>query len=179
MGEIKSTMDLVMARTRHMKMTDAEKQARRLSEFSGKVRGVIQKYQDGIMALDETLGKIGELARDLGTDSYETVVSAVLGRMDPEGDNEILVELLLRLDSEKGRTAEALLSEHAEAMKRLAEAGTARILERLETDYGIAGSAVIPNPKADSRWRDAAGRRIEALRERLSALMPARTDQSI
>ena len=53
MAEIKSTLDIIMERTKNLTMTDEEKASFRRKEAEGKVKGWIQKYQDGAIGLDK------------------------------------------------------------------------------------------------------------------------------
>jgi hypothetical protein len=52
MAEIKSTLDIIMERTKNLTMTDKEKASFRRKEAEGKVKGWVQKYQDGVIELD-------------------------------------------------------------------------------------------------------------------------------
>ena len=47
MGEIKSTLDLVMERTKNLSLSDEEKQAQKQKEVESRIRGLLQKYLDG------------------------------------------------------------------------------------------------------------------------------------
>jgi len=46
MAEIKSTLDLVMEKTRHLTLSDEEKQEQKEKEFNKKLKGPAQKIQD-------------------------------------------------------------------------------------------------------------------------------------
>lgn len=46
MGEIKSTLDLVMDKTRHLTLSDEEKQEQKEKEFKKNLKGPAQKFQD-------------------------------------------------------------------------------------------------------------------------------------
>ncbi len=46
MGEIKSTLDLVMARTKHLTLTDEEKKTQQSVNVKQRLQGLIQKFQD-------------------------------------------------------------------------------------------------------------------------------------
>ena len=46
MAEIKSTLDLVMEKTRHLTLSDEEKQEQKENEFKIKLKGPAQKFQD-------------------------------------------------------------------------------------------------------------------------------------
>lgn len=48
MGEIKSTLDIVMEKTKHLSMTHEEKLANEKEEVQAAVRGLAQKYNESI-----------------------------------------------------------------------------------------------------------------------------------
>ena len=49
MGEIRSTLDIIMEKAERVKVTDEDKEAFMKKEAEGKVRGLLQKYLDGII----------------------------------------------------------------------------------------------------------------------------------
>ena len=51
MAEIKSTLDLVLERTKNLTLTEEEKKSLQRKELEGKIRGWGQKYLDGLMRL--------------------------------------------------------------------------------------------------------------------------------
>jgi len=46
MAEVKSTLELVMERTRHLTLTEDEKREQAVAEFKGSLGGLLQKVQD-------------------------------------------------------------------------------------------------------------------------------------
>ena len=47
MAEVKSTMDLIMEKTKHLTMSEEEKEGFRRKELSGKIRGLVHKSMEG------------------------------------------------------------------------------------------------------------------------------------
>ena len=84
MAEIKSTLELIMEKTKNLTFTDEEKKASRKKEVQGKVRGFITKFMDGVMNLD-TLGQgIASFEKEDQGIAKEIVVNECLSRIDPE-----------------------------------------------------------------------------------------------
>ena len=52
MGEIKSTLDLVMEKTRHLSLSSAEKQKQKSIEIENRIKDLLQKYEDQIVSTD-------------------------------------------------------------------------------------------------------------------------------
>ena len=53
MGKIRSTLDIVMDRTKNLSMTSEERENLKRKELSDTVRAWVQRYLDGKMNLDE------------------------------------------------------------------------------------------------------------------------------
>ena len=62
MGEIRSTLDIIMEKTKGLSMSEEEKKAFKKQETAGKIRGLIQKYLDGTVAMDKLKVEIAALA---------------------------------------------------------------------------------------------------------------------
>ena len=52
MGEIKSTLDLVMEKTRHLTLSREEKEEQKRVEVNKRLKGLVQKYQDNLLKKD-------------------------------------------------------------------------------------------------------------------------------
>jgi len=50
MGEIKSTLDLVLEKTKHLSQSSAEKQAQVRKDIEMRINGLLKKYQDGVVS---------------------------------------------------------------------------------------------------------------------------------
>jgi hypothetical protein len=53
MGEIKSTLDLVMEKTKDLTLSSEEKKAQKQKEIENRIKGLLQKYQDGFLSKSE------------------------------------------------------------------------------------------------------------------------------
>ena len=52
MAEIKSTLDLVMEKTRNLSLSSEERAEQKSKEIRSQIRGLIQKFQDQIISSD-------------------------------------------------------------------------------------------------------------------------------
>ncbi len=148
MAEIKSTLDLVMERTKHLKMSQDEKRALDVEETLKKIPGLIQKYVEGAMKdrafrkeiencckVDSDVVKkevVKELARSLTFKNQEKDLRVIdaLRIIDP--DNSVsLVDL------------ENCIRNFYDSQKNLMEDKTSKFLNELER-IGIKGSAILP-----------------------------------
>jgi hypothetical protein len=76
MAEIKSTLDIIMERTRGLRMTGDEKRAFRGQETAGKIKGLVQKCLDGAIDLVRFQGQVTVLRKEVRD---EVMVGRLLG----------------------------------------------------------------------------------------------------
>ncbi len=172
MAEIKSTLDLIMEKTKHLTLTEEEKKALHSQEVRGKVRGWVQKCLDGTLdraRLQAEMEREGAGEPELRSE----LLRELSGRIDPEGENEILFQLLEEvLHRDTAPLREILERFQAELAERIG-VKTAGIKSELEEQREISGSAVIPNLDRDPRWKEEREQLINScLREIRSTLSP-------
>jgi hypothetical protein len=153
MAEIKSTLDLVMERTRHLTLTEEEKREYALAQFKGSLNGLLQKYLDGVLNLERTDKEIRRLQEESGFKDRSLLVDEVSRRLDLDGDYRPLLDLLTELcNVDTGKIA-SLFTLYRDTIASEAEARADRAKERLER-RDIAGTAVVPNLGADPQWTE-------------------------
>ncbi|MBI5585028.1 MAG: hypothetical protein HY892_14545 [Deltaproteobacteria bacterium] len=167
MGEIKSTLDLIMEKTRGLALSEEEKKKLKGQEWLGKARGWAQRYLDGMIGpqdLKTGIAALGE-PEEAGNLLKQELVEAI----NPEGDNEKrweALEILWGLSrAPYVRIIEQFRSGLAEAERRRAEA-----LAGLLSEKGISGTAVVPNLQGDPEWLAHYGPAVQDCREALMAL---------
>jgi hypothetical protein len=161
MGEIKSTLDLVMARTRHLSLSEEDRARQKRADFEKRLQGLLQRYEDGDLSAAAFLEKFAGLQSELKIEEGKLLPRAVLNRIDPEKNNEGRLALLERVLPFACDPLRAALAEYREKKAALQSKAEQRLLERLARSHGITGSAVVPNPGKDSDFRN----RIDALKE--------------
>jgi len=167
MAEIKSTLELVMERTRHLHMTEEDKRKQAAEAYREAVGRLARKYLDGQIDLDRFQSELNRLETHGSSDRADA--AAEIGRrIDPAADNTLLLDLLkhgLGFDTSR---IEAILPQFRETVH--SEEG--RVVERIRADLlkrGISGSAVIPNLEADKNWAKRRGEMFDSVRQELSA----------
>ncbi len=156
MAEIKSTLDLVMEKTKHLKMSQAEKRALDVKETLKKVPGLVQKYVDGAM-------KDREFQKEV-SGYYETDRDAVLKELNKQlarsfsfedRDKDLrIIEAMRKLNPDRDEIVDELqncIEKFHKVREELIEAKTSHFLKELE-ERGIRGSAIVP--KAILRQED-------------------------
>jgi hypothetical protein len=167
MAEIKSTLELVMERTRHLTLTDEEKREHALAEFKKSVSGLVQKCQGGTL----TAGRFREDLHLLQANSQVTdrgiVFDEISRRLDLDGDHTWALNLLAEVFGIHPQGITAVSDEYRKAVDRATQGRIDDIRKELGEKEGIYGTAVVPNLAADREWAVAQRR----LRERFDPIL--------
>ena len=164
MGEIKSTLDLVMEKTRNLSMSPEEKKEALRQEWLKKSRGLIQKWLDEQISLEKLKEDLFNPEPPLNWE--RDIKKELIQGLDPEGDNEKRLELLSTLLSLSPKPLVKILETFN---LKLFQEKTER-MERIKKQWrseGISGSAVIPNLERDPAWRDFVRLEKETVKEKL------------
>jgi hypothetical protein len=155
-AEIKSTLELVLERTRNMTLSPEEKL--RLEDEKGlrQARGLFQKYADGIWALQQLEQHLLEEAapnhdavkRHISLLMIQSVSTSVAGTYDAEDMREWLGQ---KAAGDINQLS-AVLARYQEETSKLHRETEIRLKGELE-QRGIKGSAVKPKVTADKHWQ--------------------------
>lgn len=151
MTEIKSTLDLVLERTKNLTMTEAEKVSLQRKQLEGKIRGWVQKYLDGHMDLKAVKAEMVAIPQNCQEAGRDILKNILLEQIDAQGDNGAVLDLLEGI-LEKSR---APYFAAVEKFQKTLATGRSRFLETLAAglaERGISGSAVKPNLDRDEAW---------------------------
>jgi hypothetical protein len=152
MGEIKSTMDIIMEKTKGLTMSEEEKAEYWQKELSGKVRGLIQKFLEGGLKLDKFKVEVTALSKN----QKDVVKGIILETSIPHIQLGVNNEPVLRILKETVGVDVGPIKEMEVAFRDRIEEDRAdrekSLGEKLE-EKGVSGSAVIPNLKADPDWQ--------------------------
>jgi hypothetical protein len=144
MGEIRSTLDLVLEKTRHLTLSTDEKRAQRQARASALIKGLLQKHADGAMRLEAMLAAYRQVRLQQRLEHDELFISEVLDQIDLFSDNGWRLKVLSAVcGREKVRRLEVSI---AAARKELDRAGSEADREaraELQRSHRISGSAVV------------------------------------
>ncbi len=165
MAEIKSTLELVMERTRNLSMSEADKLEQAAKEFKEAVNRLCLKYLEGQIGLDRFEQEFSRL--DGGPCAKADAAAEIARRIDPTVDNGPLLRLIEDgLDGDISGFETILGDFHRKAQAEDARAVrqvSAGLLER-----GILGTAVVPNLETDRDRTRKLGEMVEAFQEELA-----------
>lgn len=153
MAEIKSTIDLIMERTKNLSASPEEREAWHRQEREKHIRSLVQRLLDYSLTLDDVKDELekekksGRAAEVLGF-----LKNALAAHVDPDSDNERLFRIVRELVG----TPDKRLQDTLQSCQAESHAKKSALMERQEGELasaGIAGSAVLPNPESDPRWK--------------------------
>ena len=148
MAEIKSTLDLVMEKTRHLSLSPEEKEENERRAFSLRLQGVLQKIEDGLLDMTAATEEIDGLLEKEGRNRGHIVCRQLAERMAVEKHNGPWIELLTRFCRADGDELRKAALENARKLASAEEKRKRQLLDELAL-HGIRGSAIEPNLDAD------------------------------
>lgn len=151
MAEIKSTLDLIMERTKNLTMTEEERQTHRRKELQDKMRGWVRRYQEGLIDMEAFEENVRSSQADERL-AVEILREEILKHIDPDQNNEKLLQLLSNIVGEDTEPITRCLDAYTRKVERQGGEHVAALRRRLE-EKGIRGSAVIPNLEKDPGWQ--------------------------
>ncbi len=175
MSEIKSTLDLVMERTRHLSLSEEEKKRQQTEQFEKRLQGLLQQYADGALNIEALENRTTALQTEMNIDDRQVVIAGVIQRIDPDGDNAPWLTLLGRKAPALGDQMQGILDAHRLKQADMLGGEKQAQLEGLARDHGISGSAVVPNPEKDPACRQRLADLSKATRARLAGLQEQST----
>jgi len=150
MSEIKSTIDLVMERTRDLTMTEEERRAALTNEWTGKARGWIQKYLDE--RIDERTLKGNLSAAEKEVPHFkELMKKELLDFLKLDADNDRILSLFEDLLGVSKDPIEGLMKDFLGEIEKERENREEAVQQEL-AGRGVSGSAVVANAARDKSW---------------------------
>ena len=157
MGEIKSTLDLVMEKTKNLSLSSEEKQAQKNREIESRIRGLLQKFKDRALKIDNFKAEYQKLQKDYDLSKNAHLIKEICGQIQLSEDNQALFELLAEFKVSDVEGLTSVLQEFQAVLETAAAQRRQILKDQLAKTHFISGSAVVPNLDADDRWRKEAG----------------------
>ena len=164
MGEIKSTLDLIMEKTKGLTMTEEEKEAFQQKEVLGQVKGFLLKLLEGQIKLDRLKKEMSSFEGKRSEMAKEAIIKECLDRMDPELDNGRLFEVLEHVAGVDPGPIHETLQKFRQDLERQIVDYEIRFRQNLE-ERDISGTAVMPNINADPAWLQHRSEMIEIFKK--------------
>lgn len=152
MGEIKSTLDLVMEKTRNLTLSNEEKAEQKYDEIYKQVKGFLLKYQDKIINKDQLRKAIEALRKNHGSMADDILLRELLDMLKLNLDNDSHLDLLHEFCGSDIHELKSIFKEYKELMLVSGQKRIRLLKEDLTSKASISGSAVLPNLEADNVW---------------------------
>lgn len=169
MGEIKSTLDIIMEKAQNLTVTDEDKKQFKEKEIRSRIRGLFQKYLDGIIRLHQLQSEMATFSPDQVEQARVSLKELSLEGLTTNGDNNPVFDILnqvLGIDiSPITELIQSIENEQRAAKDKMTAEQAAQLRQK-----GITGTAVIPNIKANKTWRDYLTEAEKQFQKKLSAL---------
>lgn len=167
MAEIKSTLELVLERTRNMVFSRDEKREREIADFGKTVSGLVQKVLDGVVRIENFSRELERLGQGVETDHRRVAIDEVSKRLRLDQDNGALFGILGGACHADPAGAIEAIRAYREAREQAGAEISSRILKRFAESHGISGSAVEPNLDKDAEWAQTIG----SIQDRYQAML--------
>jgi len=157
MGEIKSTLDLVMEKTRNLSLSAEERKEQKDQEISSRIRGLLQKFSDRALNADHLRSEYQKLQKDYGLPGNASLIKEICGQIKLGADNHAWFELLAQLKVDHIEGVTSVLHEFDQVSDAAARQRSKILRDQLAEAHFISGSAVVPNLEVDDTWHKKAG----------------------
>ncbi len=168
MGEIKSTLDLVLEKTKNLTLSSEEKESQKQKDIENRIKGLVQKYQDGILSINQMISDYVLLKKDYSISHNNSLIVEITQRIEPDQDNQSLLELLQECCTIDTAAIESLIENFRKQYITASQNRIERLKEDLAQRLNISGSAVLPNLNVDEQWRQRIGELRAGYEEQLN-----------
>ncbi len=171
MAEIKSTLDLVMEKTRHLSLSREEKEENRRRELDGRLKGLFQQLEDGLLDVEALTGKLDGMLEEGGDTDRALVCRRLVERVRPEKENGPWIRLLTQYCRADADRLEQAVQDVRREMEAAVVGRRRQMIDELAS-LGISGSAVRPNLDDDAVLADKRRQLSDRLAETLVQMVP-------
>ena len=152
MGEIKSTLDLVMEKTKHLTLSQEEREKQKYIEVNKRLKGLLQKYQDNLLRKEQLGQELEGLRKTFDLNVNVMLSRIILDSIKFGNNNKSLFELLSEICGLDVSGLEDLFREFQKTIDIASKKRTDEIMATLTKKHFISGSAVVPNLETDREW---------------------------
>ena len=153
MGEIKSTLELVLEKTKHLTLSEQEKEEQKHSELKMKIAGLLQKYLDKMVKKQQLDKELADLQKTYELSDYTFLNNEIIDKLGLDTDNGPLLGLIKEFSGLNVTEFELIVQKYQDAVQSATRKRIAKAKQLLTEEHGISGSAIVPNLDADGAWK--------------------------
>jgi hypothetical protein len=180
MGEVKSTLELVMERTKKFSISEKEKEEIKQKEMIQKATSLFHRYLEGYVSLNEILKEIERMGERGATMVKAFLLSQWINALSLEADEERILKGIESLKQQNideiKQKLHQLLSQYQGEKEKARKKVKIQLAEVLGRE-GIYGSAVEPKLEGSALWKRENEKmdhfyriKLEEIKERLRSL---------
>jgi hypothetical protein len=151
MGEIKSTLDIIMERTKNLTMNEEEKEGLRRTELAERVKGWVQRYSDNRITEKTLKSELKEEGKDNYPMLQELLKVELVESLKLDDDNVKIFGLMKNLLNIKDAPYVKIIKDF-QMIAAIEKSKRLEAIKKVLTKKGVRGSAVIPNLDHDTEW---------------------------
>lgn len=150
MGELKSTLDIIMEKSSHLNLSEEEKREHEFTEMQQRLKGLIQKILDRTLKMEQLKQKLHVLEKTHGVCTKEIFLEEIIDQLTIDQDDRLLLRLLQEFfEADK---IVSIYNQYHDKISLFFQESISKMKERLKQKHHISGSAVKPNLNADAVW---------------------------
>jgi hypothetical protein len=156
MGEIKSTLELAMERTKKFAISEKEKEEMKQKEILQKATSLFHRYREGHLPLNNILKEIEKMEKKIAITVKKLLLSQWIDALSLDDDDE---RIFKGIESLKQRSIDgikqkfhSLLSQYLSEKEKVKEKVKVQFAEALRKD-SIYGSALEPQIEGCELWK--------------------------
>jgi hypothetical protein len=152
MSEIKSTLDLVMEKTRHLTTSPEERTASAKSDIGRRIDGIKLKFDNSGHDSGVITKSLNDLMQQYPQFDEWYFIQELLSRIDLTENGLALTRACRELFHLKLDKMEFIHKEFKEKKSSEFDLHSKRIKQNWKAQYRISGEAIVPNLKKDVTW---------------------------
>ncbi len=174
MDEIRSTLDIIMEKTKDLTMSDEEKEEFRKKELTGKVKGLVQKFLDDFINFKVIRSGIESEREKDPLQANELLKEELIERLEPDGNNDKIFQLLEELLDIDTSPLNQSIAEFQKRVTKEKDIKTEGLRKKL-AERAISGTAVVPNLAIDATWNSFYEETKRSCKEQLGVIAGSQT----
>jgi hypothetical protein len=153
MAEIKSTLDIVMEKTKHLTLSKEEKKEHDRIEVTKRLKGLLQKYEDNLSRKEQLKVELERMKTTYDLNIKQMVSGIMLEDLKFGRDNKLYLDLLNEICGLDVSRLDKMFSDFQNTVEIAAEKRIKKLTKNLARKHAIYGSAIVPNLEADKEWQ--------------------------
>jgi hypothetical protein len=153
MAEIKSTLDLVLEKTRHLTFSDEERRTRLREEKRRHLQGRMLRYEQGALPLADLLNFLREETEEAAALDVRQVYEEIMTNLKLDRTAEPWLRLWEAFSGIDPHPLIRILEDYRRDEKDAGARRRQELARELRQRRGISGTAVVPNIENDPVWK--------------------------